>query len=310
MEDKEKEKISEKLKGIKRSEATRKLMSQAKKTPVSKEVEQTIVDLYTKERKTVNQCGAQCGLKRAVVERILSENGIQLRSNSESHSRPIDDKVGSYILEMYNSGHTIKECSKAVGLKNGSVYGYIKEHTVLRKTKSYLKGRPRTEETKDKISLKNKGHKVSDDSKARLSRYNKSLTKKQLMIRTSKAFLTKKAHGTFNTSSEEKELYSKLLKENVNKTVYRQYRDLKRYPFYCDFYIVENDLFIELNAHWTHGGHPFNKDNPEDIKKLNEWKEKSKTSKFYKTAIEVWTARDVQKQKVAKENHLNYKVIY
>lgn len=100
-----------------------------------------------------------------------------------------------------------------------------------------------------------------------------------------------------------------LLRENVNKTIYRQYK-CDRYPFYCDFYIVEDDLFIELNAHWSHGGKPFDANDPECIDKLELWKEKAKTSKFYEVAIETWTIRDVQKQMIAKQNNLNYKVIY
>ena len=93
------------------------------------------------------------------------------------------------------------------------------------------------------------------------------------------------------------------------QTIYRNYK-CDRYPYYCDFYIVEDDLFIELNAHWTHGGMPFDETNENCIKQLEEWKEKAKTSKFYENAIQTWTVRDVQKLKCAKENNLNYKVIY
>ena len=43
---------------------------------------------------------------------------------------------------------------------------------------------------------------------------------------------------------------------------------------------------------------------------VNEWKERAKTSDFFKQAVECWTIRDVQKIKTAKENNLNYKVFY
>ena len=39
------------------------------------------------------------------------------------------------------------------------------------------------------------------------------------------------------------------------------------------------DLYIECNYHWTHGGHIFNKDNINDMEKLNKWKQKN--TKFY-----------------------------
>ena len=80
------------------------------------------------------------------------------------------------------------------------------------------------------------------------------------------------------------------------------------YPFYCDFYIKNLDLYIECNYHWTHGGHIFNKDNINDIEKLNKWKQKN--TKFYNNAIEVWTKRDQLKIKTAKDNNLNYKAFY
>ncbi len=103
-------------------------------------------------------------------------------------------------------------------------------------------------------------------------------------------------------------MYKQLL-EQYNGKVIRRYKD-KRYPFYCDFYIPSEDLFIELNAHWTHGGKPYNPDDEECQKQLILWKEKAKQSQFYENAIKTWTERDVKKQKVAKDNKLNYKVIY
>ena len=82
------------------------------------------------------------------------------------------------------------------------------------------------------------------------------------------------------------------------------------YPYRCDFYIVCDNLYIELNAHWTHGGGPFDENDDECKKQLNEWVEKAKTSKFYQKAIEVWTSRDVEKLLCAKKNNLNFITIY
>ena len=91
--------------------------------------------------------------------------------------------------------------------------------------------------------------------------------------------------------------------------VKRQYSD-SRYPFACDFYIPSEDLFIEFNRNWTHGGHPFDESNLDDIYKFEQWQEKAETSNYYKNAIYTWTDLDVRKQKCAKENNLNYKMIY
>lgn len=117
---------------------------------------------------------------------------------------------------------------------------------------------------------------------------------------------TKKQHNSFNSSRQENIIFDRLKEKYKIKT---QYRD-KRYPFLCDLYFEEYDLFVEVNCFWTHGFHPFNPENPEDLKKLEKWK--SKNSKFYNTAIQVWTGEnpkrssDVKKREWAKSNRLNF----
>ena len=85
-----------------------------------------------------------------------------------------------------------------------------------------------------------------------------------------------------------------------------QYYNKDKYPFCCDFYIPELDLYIEYNGSWTHGSHPFDSTNTEDIKILEKWTERAKSSKFYENAINTWTVRDVNKRNIAKKNELNY----
>ena len=124
-----------------------------------------------------------------------------------------------------------------------------------------------------------------------------------------KGNLTKELNGSFNTSSEEDLLYRKLCEQYSEGNVIRQYSD-KRYPFKCDFYIPSEDLFIELNKHWTHGGRPFDPNDAECQKQLAVWQEKAKTSRYYKAAINTWTVRDVQKINCAINNRLNYIKLY
>lgn len=304
------EKISKKLTGIKRSDETKKKMSQAKRTFISEEVKQDLIYNYTINKKTLSECGAKHNLDKSQVKRVLKENNIHIRTNSEAHTKDLDNKTVKSVINDYNSGLTIGQCSVKYNISNHQVYTIVKKYCKIRHQKEYLTNRKRPQEVKDKISKKNKGHRVNQEVVNKLQEYNKNMTKEQLKMRASKAFLTKKKNNSFNKSKPEEDLYNYLLKENVNKTIFRQYKDKKRYPYYCDFYILEDDLFIELNAHWTHGGRPFDSNDIECLKKLDKWKEKAKTSKFYQTAIEVWTVRDVEKQKVAKENKLNYKVIY
>lgn len=129
-----------------------------------------------------------------------------------------------------------------------------------------------------------------------------------------KQYESKKKNGTLRSSIIEQECFEKL--KLIYLDTIHGYRD-DRYPFVCDLYIPSKDLFIELNFHWTHGKFPFDKNNPEHIKKLNDWKIKSEeinfkkqTKRFYKSAIQTWTIRDVKKLKAFNDNKLNYKIFY
>lgn len=129
-----------------------------------------------------------------------------------------------------------------------------------------------------------------------------------------KILLSKKKNGTFNSSTTEKKMFDILSEIYPQYTILTQYED-ERYineetnnKYQCDFYIKEIDFFIELNGHYTHGPHPFNENDEEDVKLLEFYKTKNKPS--YKILIDVWTKRDVSKRKVAQKNGLKYMVVY
>lgn len=120
-----------------------------------------------------------------------------------------------------------------------------------------------------------------------------------------KKYFTYKKNNSFNKSSIEKR-FEEWLKDN-NIKYKSQYRSDK-YPFHCDFYFPDLDLYFEINGHWSHGGHKFNKNSKEDIEKLNKWK--SKNTQYYYNAIKTWTDLDIRKYDIAKQNKLYYIVVY
>ena len=168
-----------------------------------------------------------------------------------------------------------------------------------------------TEEKKRKISLSETGKKVSKASieKGLLTRRKNGTLNTYSAAAKQKEIETKKRNGTLNSSKAEIEIAKLLKKKYVLKTQYKS----EEYPFYCDFYIPEKDLYIEYQGHWTHGKFsnnyvlgPFNEENEEHIKVLNIWKERAVSSKFYKIAIKVWTKTDPLKRKTARDNNLNW----
>lgn len=118
-----------------------------------------------------------------------------------------------------------------------------------------------------------------------------------------KRLKTMKEHKTFNSSKAENGLEVKL--RELFPDLKAQYRS-EQYPFKCDFYIPSLDLYIEYNGTWTHGYKFFDKNDENDLARLNELKAKTEKSKFYTTAIEIWTVRDVLKLETAIKNNLNY----
>lgn len=115
----------------------------------------------------------------------------------------------------------------------------------------------------------------------------------------------KKENNTFNTSNIEKLFEDYLLYRNIKYD--KQYKS-SSYPFNCDFYIVDQDIYVELQYSWTHGGHPY--DELKDKNILHVWNEKAKKSKYYQNAIKTWTIRDVEKRNIAKQNNLKYLEIF
>lgn len=123
---------------------------------------------------------------------------------------------------------------------------------------------------------------------------------------------TKRRNGTFNTSKPEETLYGLLCDVFGKDDVETQYVDAERYPFHCDFHVKSLDLFIELNAHWSHGGHWFDETDPGDVELLEKWlaRTKERGSSYYQQAVIVWTQRDLLKRQFAIDNHLNYVVFW
>lgn len=117
----------------------------------------------------------------------------------------------------------------------------------------------------------------------------------------SKNVEAKRQNGTFSTSSVEEHI------KNFSSFA-AQYNKDARYPYLCDFYDKGKDLFIEVNASWTHGYHWYNA--KKDAFVCKKWITKSKKSDYYANALEVFTKLDVEKRNTAMVNDLNYVTLW
>lgn len=117
-----------------------------------------------------------------------------------------------------------------------------------------------------------------------------------------KEIATKTQNGTLHISGVESVVEQRLKARFGESNVKTQYSS-DVYPFYCDFYIVSLDLYIELNIHWSHGGHPYGYGESDDLQVMS-WQKKQ--NPYYENAIQTWTVRDVLKIDTVRANHLNY----
>lgn len=120
----------------------------------------------------------------------------------------------------------------------------------------------------------------------------------------------KNIFAKYNGTRSSYESIVKLALEENNIQFEYEYNKDKRYPYYCDFYLPDKDLFVEINGYWMHNNHWFDETSKEDIKILQLWQEKAISSTRMQSAINVWTIKDIEKRNCAKNNKLNYVVLW
>ena len=108
-----------------------------------------------------------------------------------------------------------------------------------------------------------------------------------------------KRKGSICKTIAEQKIYDTLIKTYPNLK-YDEYID-DRYPYYVDFYIPEEDLFIEYQGFPSHGKIPYDKNNSKSL---------DECYKLYGKWLETYTITDPQKYETAKKNNLNFIRIY
>lgn len=261
----------------------------------------------------------EANLKRSLKMRGANNPFFGKHHTEEQKKKWSEDRKLSNLGEknpFYGKHHT-EETKKKLSEKTKqytATFGSIRTGAILtadtkEKISKKHKGKILSEETKRKIGKASKGRVHSPETKEKMRSAQLNKTEVERIEIVNKQFKTKKENNNFKTSAPEEKYYIYLCEKYGKDNVFRQYRD-ERYPFHCDFYVKPEDLFIELNITWTHGGKPFDSTSIEDLQKLEKWEEKAKTSEYYKGAIKTWTISDIEKFKIARENNLNYKVYY
>lgn len=262
--------------------------------------------------KNAEETKKQTNLKKYGVENVFQSKEVLDKLSDDRHSgelarRSQATKEVRYGDKNYNNMEKNKD-TKLKRYGNGNYNNPDKnKETRVSHTGAYWSDDQRSDLGKIRI-LKDSSAKAV---KTIISKYG-SVEDYYKMI-TKKIYDTKRKNGTLSNfeTKPEKEMYKDLCDKYGEDDVVKQYYDEARYPFKCDFYIKSEDKFIELHKFFTHGPHPFNADDPDDIALLNKLKEDANNgNKWAKNIIYTWTNLDVRKLETAKKNHLNFEAIY
>ena len=123
-----------------------------------------------------------------------------------------------------------------------------------------------------------------------------------------KVWQTCKEHMSYATSKEEDNIYKWLLELGYN--VERSYKS-EEYPFNCDFYLKDFNVYIEYNGSQFHHGYAYlgtKEDNEEYERLLLKASDNPKSQ--YNGIIDTWYFRDPNKRNCALSNNVNLLELY
>ena len=250
---------------------------------------------------TLKHYGVSCVFKDTtkIKNSYLKKLGVTNPSKLDSVKNKVKNKMLSKIDQDGKNGYQ-QSAVKA------------KETLLLNIDEKGLNGFQRKANKAKQTCLDKYGVSHYTKTKEYKSRYDNFSWVKALQEKRNQTMLINK---TYAKSKQEDLVYNKLICLFGDNNIIRQYKS-EQYPFKCDFYIKDKDLYIECNFFWTHGKYKekilgvFDKNNIEHQKILAKWQDKTKTNPGYIDAINTWTKLDVAKYSTAQLNKLNYLIFY
>ena len=214
----------------------------------------------------------------------LEKYGVEFVTSTKEHKQ----KVKQSVKEKYG----VDNVSQLTNIKNKKLETFKNTFDTPEKLQAY----------KEKVRQTNlKRYGAPTFAQSKFIDWNKLQEKRYNTLKKNKSFVI---------SKDEKIILQKL--KSKFKDVQTNYKS-EQYPFHCDFYIKELNLYIEYNGHISHGLHPFSVLNNKDLLLFNKWLKRSQEINFknkkkdaYKLYLHVWVIRDRKKRKTARENNLNW----
>lgn len=240
----------------------------------------------SKDPRTIN------ARKKGIYNKYGCYCTMQLKDTIEKSKKTWANKTKQEIL-------AIKEKAKETSIQKYGIDNWCGQ----KKNSEHWRNKTREEieeitNKKRKTCLKHYGV----DNYTKTKEWRKHASEISPIIKEKSYVTMKKTHSYLGGTSKAEKKALEMLKQTYPDIIH-QYRDNIKYPWNCDFYVPSKDLFIEYQGYYTHGKHPYNKDDEEDRKELERLKHKYGSDS---QAVTIWSIKDVEKRETAKKNNLNY----
>ena len=256
--------------------------------------------------------------KKEIFDYYIVENHDFISSADHFNLSRNDFRILLYEYKIYkdpkksaknNKYRRTHEQSVEIGKKSGKTQreNYKnKSDDEKREFSEERKKQHNTELFRKKISEINKEYQrtLTKEKKEEMNKARSSTLKKFWSNEKIKKETLDKMKETYKKNQGERRCRT-IAEQKLFDVLYKKFSDLEydvrvddRYPYFCDFYIPSLDLFIELNAHPSHGRLPF------DRLKFEEYQN------YKSNWFEVLSKRDVEKFNKAVESKINYIRIY
>lgn len=284
-----------------------------------------------KHRRTnMERYGVECTFQlQEVKEKIKQTNIERYGVENVAQSEEVKNKVKQTCLKKYGTDSYMKteefrERGKQTMMEKYGVENYCYAEDFKDKVKQtcqekygvdYASQSPEFRERVAKTNLERYGHTCNLASPDGIKKKTETWLKHLGVDHPSKCpavvekqWESKKRNGHAASSKGEEFIKGKLLEKFHN--VKFNYKET-RYPFHCDFYLPDFDIFIEYQGFEGHGEHPFDYNNPDDIAKLLFWAERADRKKLdkrnkYLAYVHTWVERDPMKRECARKNKLKW----
>ena len=259
---------------------------------ISKEL---LYKLYIIENHSFNEVFGELNISRKDLRRLLTFYRIS--------KSPKESRKNNHYRRSREEIETVAKKSSETQKKRWESVSSEYKNLVSQKRRATMLNLPQETKERKSDSYRIYWNSLSDTQKKEINE-KRSISCKEIWKNPE---VRKKQHETAerNRVIQKKKLCRTISEQKLYEVLKAHYDDVKydvivddRYPYYCDFYLPSLDVFIELQAHPSHGRLPI------EMLNVNEY------SLYKNSWVDTFARRDVEKLETAKKSGIYLLRIY